>query len=459
MDNPELCEFVDTPRECRKVEYKTWLDLDDNETRANLARHLCALANYGGGYLVFGINDNMTSAGERPMDAKSYNHDTLSGIINRYLRPTFEISVYEVKSEITEILHPVVWVPSHEALPICSTRNGPDKKGKPAGITQGTHYTRAPGPESKAVDSPELWGPIIRRCIIHERNALLTGLEALLQAPRNLADESDAQLRRWHNAAHQRFLKLADVDPQADQLKRAHYQFSYQINFTETQQLNMATFLEHLQDMCHEVLDLVAPGWTMFWVFKESEFAPRSVTDPNLGETEMLECNLLKPAAIEFTLPDFWRVTTTGMATLIRPYREDRRDFGLRFEKGKWFWPYLMAREIAEVIRHARAFADRFEVADSVSFRFEWRGLQGRTLKDAKEPIRRYRGGPAQSDNQAFTRRVPVPHLTSHWANITAEILSRVMRAFDARQAVTSQQVLSWSKEFRPQAESLSYRR
>ena len=126
------------------------------------------LANYGGGYLVFGINDNMTSAGERPMDAKPYDQDTLSGIINRYLRPTFEISVYEVKSEITGILHPVVWVPSHEALPICSTRNGPDKKGKPAGIIQGTHYTRAPGPESKAIDSPELWGPIIRRCIIHE---------------------------------------------------------------------------------------------------------------------------------------------------------------------------------------------------------------------------------------------------------------------------------------------------
>ena len=72
MDNPELREFVDTPRERRKVEYKTWLDLDDNETRASLARHLCALANYGGGYLVFGINDNMTSAGERPMDARPY---------------------------------------------------------------------------------------------------------------------------------------------------------------------------------------------------------------------------------------------------------------------------------------------------------------------------------------------------------------------------------------------------
>ena len=101
----------------------------------------------------------------------------------------------------------------------------------------------------------------------------------------------------------------------------------------------MATLLEHLQNMCHEVLDLVAPGWTMFWVFNESELAPRSVADSNFDDTELLECSLLKPEVVEFALPDFWRVTPTGMATLIRPYREDRRDFGAGFEEGKWFWP------------------------------------------------------------------------------------------------------------------------
>ena len=43
MDNRELQELVEVPRERLDVEYKAWLDLDDRETRAKLARHLvCA---------------------------------------------------------------------------------------------------------------------------------------------------------------------------------------------------------------------------------------------------------------------------------------------------------------------------------------------------------------------------------------------------------------------------------
>ena len=66
MDTPGLQELVDAPRERLDVEYKAWLDLTDGPTRAKLARHLCALANFGGGFLVFGIDDDMTPSGPRP---------------------------------------------------------------------------------------------------------------------------------------------------------------------------------------------------------------------------------------------------------------------------------------------------------------------------------------------------------------------------------------------------------
>jgi len=69
MDNRELQELVDVPRERLDVEYKAWPNLDDRETRAKLARHLCALANFGGGFLVFGIDDDMTHAGTPSGDA------------------------------------------------------------------------------------------------------------------------------------------------------------------------------------------------------------------------------------------------------------------------------------------------------------------------------------------------------------------------------------------------------
>jgi hypothetical protein len=449
-ENRELGELIDSPRERLDVEYKAWLDLSDNETRAKFARHLCALANYGGGYLIFGINDDMTPTGPRPADGTGpYDQDTFSGIVKRYLKPSFQVALYEVPSALTGVLHPVIWVPSHEAVPVCSVRDGPHNAGKPVGISQGTYYTRAPGPESVAVATPELWAPIIRRCVLHERQALLAGLEPLLRSPGKPVTEPDAPLRTWHDAAHRRFLELADVDPLADQLKRAHYQFSYQINVADGQQLDMGAILDELRRMGHEVQDLVDPGWTMFWVFDVPELAPRSGADPALGETEFLECSLIKPDIIEMTLPDFWRVAPTGMATLIRPYREDRRDSGPDFKPGTWLWPNVMAREIAEVVRHARAFAERFPAPESVSFRAEWRGLQGRSLKDPQSPLFRRQGRQAQSDSRVVTRTVPITDLTSRWAEITADILSTVTRMFDATFSVSSQEVNSWSKKFR----------
>ena len=449
MDSLELVELVDTPRERLDVEYKAWLDLNDDETRAKLARHLCALTNYGGGFLVFGINDDMTSSGTCPSNAGHYNQDTLSGIIKRFLRPAFQVTVHEVESALTGVIHPVVWVPPHEAVPVCSVRDGPQQKsGKTTGITMGTYYTRAPGPESEVITKPELWEPIIQRCVIHKRQALLADIESLLRPPGRSVTESDHQLQVWHDAAHRRFLECADVDPQRDQLKHAHYQFSYQLNIADQQELEMPTLYDQLRKMGHEVLDLVDPGWTMFWVFDNQEFAPKAGADDAVGDVEFLECSLLSSEPLELGLPDFWRIAPTGIATLVRPYREDRRDFGSRFKAGTWLWPYIMAREIAELIRHARAFAERFDAVESVSFRAEWHGLKGRTLKDGNDPLISY-SGVAEINNRAITKTVPVTFLNHRWTDITAEILSTLMRLFNPRHSIQSQKILKWSEDFR----------
>ncbi len=137
MESLGLQELVDAPRERLDVEYKAWLDLTERETSAKLAKHLCALANFGGGVLVFGIDDDMTPAGLRPAAAGPYDQDTLSGIVKRYLTPAFQVAVHEVTLVGTKTSHPVVWVPSHEAIPVCSARGGPEVGGKPVGIVRG----------------------------------------------------------------------------------------------------------------------------------------------------------------------------------------------------------------------------------------------------------------------------------------------------------------------------------
>lgn len=246
--NRELEELVDAPRERLDVEYKRWLDLSDSEVRATIARHLCAIANFGGGYLVFGIEDDMSSAGPCPAEfANRYDQDTISGIVKRYLKPAFQPLMYPVTSEKTGVVHLVVWIPSHGDVPVCSIRGGPQSGGKVVGIAQGVHYTRASGPESTPVTMPELWAPIIRRCVLHERHALLAGLEPLLRSPIRPVAEPDALLRVWHDAARRRFLELAHIDPRAEQMKRAHYQFSYQVHIADESNLKMSKLLNELR--------------------------------------------------------------------------------------------------------------------------------------------------------------------------------------------------------------------
>lgn len=68
MAESELSELVASRSEDLSIEYKAWLDTSDPAARAKLARHIAALCNHGGGYLVFGIYDGTRAPmGETPL--------------------------------------------------------------------------------------------------------------------------------------------------------------------------------------------------------------------------------------------------------------------------------------------------------------------------------------------------------------------------------------------------------
>ncbi len=76
----DLNDLIDVPRETLEIELKEWLDLSEPVVRANIARHLAALANQGGGYLVFGFTDDLRRDQKRPPSLDSYNRDTFTAI-------------------------------------------------------------------------------------------------------------------------------------------------------------------------------------------------------------------------------------------------------------------------------------------------------------------------------------------------------------------------------------------
>jgi hypothetical protein len=80
------------------------------------------------------------------------------------------------------------------------------------------------------------------------------------------------------------------------------------------------------------------------------------------------------------SIADLWRASPDGKVTVVRDYREDIFVPSAGMAPGSFLSPNWMVRSLAEIVRHARAFTERFENPVSVSFRCEWHGLQGRIL-------------------------------------------------------------------------------
>ena len=103
---------------------------------------MAALANHGGGHLVFGFLDNLNLDPNRPLSLDKYNRDIFTNIVKHYLKPSFQCDVYIVSNRNGEEF-PVVRVPGHGRVPVIVKAGGPqDEKGRPQGITAGTYYIR-----------------------------------------------------------------------------------------------------------------------------------------------------------------------------------------------------------------------------------------------------------------------------------------------------------------------------
>lgn len=425
----DLADLVDNPREALDIELKSWLDLSDNVNKANIARHIAALCNHGGGYLVFGFRDDFSVAPDRPASLDAYNHDTFNAIIKRYLLPMFECQVLKVASSAGPE-YPVVRVPGHEATPVCTVRDGPqDGNGKPQGIRSGTYYIRAPGPESVPITSPQQWSALIRRCTLNDRETLLREMSHVLQDKPAGVPRVEERLAAWDKANEERFdalLKAAQDFSWPVPLASNHYRLSYLIQH-EDQRIPIGELRPLLEEINNEVRDTVWTGWSMFYPFTRPEIAP-TVHPENADGTgdDLLETNLIGNGQFDTSMPDFWRVAPDGRATLVRGYRED-----VRLENpGTWLSPETVLRETAELVRHAKAFARHFPTASTVSFRCTWAGLNGRQIRDMDPSIYWSPGRIATADKRITGGEWPVVKLNTDWHQIVAELGCPILTLF-----------------------------
>ncbi len=441
----EIQEYIDHPNETLHAEYKRWLDLSIPESRANLARHIAAIANHGGGYIIFGFEDDtLASSGPNPFSA-DYNRDGIASITRKYLDPAVHCDVREF-SDGTDS-HAVIVVPSHGAIPICAKANGPTVDGgKPKGITAGAYYIRKVGPESAPITSSADWYDLIRRCVMHDRTAILGALGAALVPQRERKADVD-RLLLWHNAAFAAYKSSVVERNLSTDLYETTSQYSYLVETSDHERLAKGSMKEILRQGNAEMRDRVNTGWSLFFPFDRKPIDPYFITDSSTGDADQfLEANLVRdykggPNA------DFWRVSDDGRATTIRPLRSDFHEFR-DWQERKYFSPNNAARELGELVRHAEALSSRYRSPQTVSFLCEWRGLSGRMIADPN--VDWSPGRIARANNVVSQGTWSVAELTSDWPTIVSELLAPLLRAFDANFTLSADWVRHAAASWRP---------
>ncbi|MGA8940225.1 MAG: hypothetical protein WB439_13770 [Acidobacteriaceae bacterium] len=383
----QIQDLVESPAERETLELKSWVDLStaDHVARAKCAKHLAAIANHGGGYLVFGFNKDGTRCARKNDVRTAYGHDVFAGIIEKYLHPKFQCDV--LFPECQGVEHPVVWIPTHGMSPVIAKADGPkDPKGAVQGIHSGVVYIRTAKPESVPASTPEHWQKIIRRCVLASRDEMLALFSAVMSgvgSRESPPETTRKRLETWHVSAQHPARVAASIAEAKTRYPLAEnfVQFSYMIAHSEEQRIAAKDAFLLVQKLNAAVRDTVRYGRSMFYPFTRKEIGPKFNSDAAIdgGDTDFLEANTFRG---DSDRGEFWRIALDGRATIIRPFEEDTYEQSPPDipEGGKWFDPRIHIRDIMEVVRHARAFAEEFENVSDICFQCEWFGLKGRRV-------------------------------------------------------------------------------
>lgn len=437
----DIQDLINAPCRSLEIEYKSWRNLDHPEDRAELARDIAALANHGGGFIVFGFNEgNLTPDDSNPLRTNCTD-ECVNSIARTYLDPAIPCEVMTAISA-SGAVHLVIRVASHGTTPVCVQRDGPPVDGDKL-IEQGVYYIRkqapvwsgrTPGvscPQSGKIELSQEWISLIRRCVRNDREALLGLLDASIHG-HSTEPAIGQRLLVWHRAARAAFMALVPRSPVAESLSRRHYALTYGLELARPELLEHAQMPERLRHTVFSVQERFRSGWNLFDPPYQRATQARFILDPACGDAEV---DFLETAWLRARNPgevaDFWRVSPRGFATIIRAYAEDQAQPPEvpPIRPGTYLSPDLLTQEIAELVCHAGTFARLFAGVLRVTFRCEWWGLAGRVLFDPE--ARWAHRGPALGDHCVATLQVPLARLIHAWPEVVAQLAAPVMRAVE----------------------------
>lgn len=225
--------ILGNPTETLRIECKSWLDLSDNHSKAVIAKAAMALANSGGGIIVFGVTEDNSAGGRltfvpRPAAISRYTSDAIGSAINKYADPDIDfILAFESHRETGEE-HAFVEVEGGMLQPVFA------KKSFNGVIKKLACYIRKPGPKSEVPHTAQEWRDLMTRCVRANQDSMLDSIRTIMDGrplDTTPTPSEEDQLREFMRESKERWQeRLQEVDEDdVARLKHGYWAFAFSI--------------------------------------------------------------------------------------------------------------------------------------------------------------------------------------------------------------------------------------
>ena len=425
-----LADLLRAPREDLDCEIKNWLDLKDSaDAKATFAKAVLALANHGGGFVVFGLTQTatgFTEAENRPATLDGYNQDLINGIVQNYCDPSPHCAVHFVVAP-GDGVHPVVTVPGGHRVPVRAKRASPDNKT----VQNHTIYMRKPGPRSESAQTAQDWDSLLGRCLSNRRDELFDQIRDLIsgavpQAPP--APEPD-RLGEWMQRSRARWAHLIETVPAGTGPRMPHGRYSIAYEIVGDRK---PVTLAQLPDVLRTSV-VRHTGWPPFWLPTRTGITPYAMDGAIEcwigGDTET------PPEQRDAAHADFWRIDPSGLGYLIRGYQED--DLGDR--QGRQTYPPAAVFDLTvpvwrvgeALLQAERLAANLFEGPATIKFDVRFEGLASRKLVTLDGRRVLFEGRVARQDSIRLSTHVSAEAIGTNLPEIVHPLLEPLFALFD----------------------------
>jgi hypothetical protein len=416
IDQSQINDLVSRPGESLNVEVKRWINPDDPNGFAKIARAALAIRNRNGGFLLIGFDDKtlLPDVANEPPDVRGAFHtDKIQGIISRHSSELFEIGV--AFGERDGRIYPVIVIPEGVRAPVAAKADLID--GGKKLISHGDVYFRtlaSNGTASTAPARPQDWRDIVEICFDNREAdvgrflrrqmagrdvaTLISALGQLglahnIPSPPTLRERAEALLKDGEERLQSALSERALTPDERRLVEAGSWSVALIVDPPQPAKVPDYVFLNTLASS--------NPNYTGWPIWLDSHTFPDERHRPRI-KNKAWEGLILSDQGWTKHL-DFSRLDPKGEMFLRRVLPDDVTD---KIAAGTALDPILVLIRVAEAIAVGLAFAKGLgwkEEDTRLGFAFRWTKLRNRELASWANPLVGVTGGKKAYDEEVTT--------------------------------------------------------